>query len=291
MNIARRELKRTKIWWALHNYCSGGCSYCPTKYWGGEEPRSVEEYKKFVSYTITHFSNLGRLIDWTFDGGEPLEFHDFPEILKICKDNNGNIELITNGGKMWLDWWAIEPHVDKLHLTFHYWQNYNLIKFIIEAFQKNKKNIVVNVPIRPDYFDNDLYRLERIQNEFNIIVNKQLLYKNGEQALGWIPYTDAQIIKLLGKSVLEEKKEMSKKTFNEKIEILQIKNPSYTGQLCSAGIDTIYIQETGWASGSECGNRPLGNIWNSTFAYPVELHKCGMVYCVSDKDKNLLTVT
>ena len=46
------------------------------------------------------------------------------------------ITPITNGGTLWMDWWAIEPYVDQVVLTFHYWQNPALMKYIIDVFKE-----------------------------------------------------------------------------------------------------------------------------------------------------------
>ena len=126
---------RTKIYWSLHNHCTAQCTYCPSSLWGGVEPRHISDYLHITQKLISHYLSLGRKIDWEFTGGEPLDMFDFPMILKLCKENGGNIKLNSNGGKMWLDWWAIEPHVDELNLTYHYWQKAPLIKFILDAFQ------------------------------------------------------------------------------------------------------------------------------------------------------------
>jgi organic radical activating enzyme len=139
-------------------------------------PRGILEYMEVTKKIINHYDSLDRKIDWFFDGGEPLDMFDFPMMLKLCKERGGNIDLKTNGGKLWLDWWAIEPHIDSLHLSYHYWQNPNLIRFIIQAFQKANKPINVIVPIRPDHFNEDIQRATDVETEFNIVVSKTVLY-------------------------------------------------------------------------------------------------------------------
>ena len=145
----------TKIHWQVSDYCTAGCTYCPKTYWGGEKPRDILEYVRVTKKIIDHYTSLNRRIIWHFTGGDPLEMFDFPMVLKMCKEANGDITIDTNGGKLWMDWWAIEPHVDYLNLTYHYWQNPNLIKFILQTFIAKEKSFSITVPIRPDFFEND----------------------------------------------------------------------------------------------------------------------------------------
>lgn len=275
----------TKVNWEINNYCTGGCSYCPNKFWGGPKPRIFTEYIDAAKIIISHYTDLGRYIDWRFTGGEPLEFFDFPALLKLCKENNGNIDLTTNGGKIWLDWWAVEPHVDRLNLTYHYWQNPKLIKFIIETFLKNNKVINVTIPIRPDYFDDDIERVYLIEKEYQISVNKQTLFKEASQMIGMFPYTESQLEILYGidwvKNNIRNKPEL---TFEEKnIQLVQ-SNPVFTGQLCNIGIEVLNISSEGWISGSSCNNTPLGNIWEN-YTLPKEPSVCKMKACTNGEDQ------
>ena len=281
---------KTQINWMLHNYCTSECSYCPIKFRGGEPPRGILEYVEVTQQLIDHYKSLGRTIDWTFDGGEPLDMFDFPMILKLCKENGGTIDLTTNGGKLWLDWWAIEPHIDTLHLSYHYWQNPSLIKFIIQTFQKSNKHININVPIRPDHFEEDLQRALDIELEFNITVLKNVLYNEADHAAGMLPYTEKQLRIMRGEIIIddpvvdtvvdtvvepvvepvyvpnelvEEQQYFKKTTFQERYENKIAENPVYTGMLCNVGIERLTITHLGWVAGSACNDKPLGNIWNN----------------------------
>ena len=286
---------RTQIIWMLNNYCTAECSYCPTKLRGGEMPNGILEYIEVTQQLIDHYSSLGRKIDWIFNGGEPLDMFDFPMMLKLCKEHGGTIDLTTNGGKLWLDWWAIEPHVDSLHLSYHYWQNPKLIKFIIQAFQKAHKHIDIMVPIRPDHFEQDMQRATEIETEFNLIVSKHILYNEADPAAGMLSYTEKQLRIMRGEIIIEEpiitqpiiaekiikiepiyvpnelveeQHYFKNTTFQERYENKIAENPVYTGMLCNVGIEKLTISHLGWVSGSSCNDKPLGNIWSNN-AIPV----------------------
>jgi organic radical activating enzyme len=278
---------KTTINWMLHDYCTSECSYCPTRLRGGEQPRGILDYMKVTQKLIDHYDSLGRTIDWTFNGGEPLDMFDFPMMLKLCKERGGNIDLTTNGGKLWLDWWAIEPHIDNLHLSYHYWQNSNLIKFIIQAFQKAGKHIDISVPMRPDHFNEDLKRALDLESEFNIVVSKSILYKEADNNFGMYLYEDQQLRIMQGEELVQEHKHQHEITFAERFEEKIISNPSYTGQLCNLGIEKLNISHTGWVRGSNCNTSQFGNIWEEAFTLPTAPQRCVMVSCIDGSDQQI----
>lgn len=337
---------KTKIYWSLHDYCEAKCSYCPKTFWGGDTPKDITMYIDFVKRAVTHYGNLGRSIDWFFSGGEPLNFHDFPEMIKLCKESGGTVDLTTNGGKMWMDWWAIEPHVDKLNLTYHYWQSPNLIKFIIDTFLKKNKNIQLTVPLRPDFFKEDMVRVRDIENEYKVNVHRQVLYNNADAREGMYEYTTRQLRIINGQEIFNEEDydqkvkddeedykkfidrftkkkiktssgdaideqtslEIINNEFNEvdsnpsetitandeniiTIENKKEEGPVYTGMICNAGVDVLYINQNGWAKGSECNDRPLSNIWTPKFQFPLAGHKCGMTVCKYPNDWQIVKFT
>jgi len=278
---------KTNINWMLHDHCTSECTYCPIRFRGGELPRGILEYMEVTKKIIDHYNALGRKIDWTFGGGEPLDMFDFPMMLKLCKEQGGTIDLTTNGGRLWLDWWAIEPHIDTLHLSYHYWQNPNLIRFIIQAFQKAGKHIDIMVPMRPNYFDDDLARALAVESEFNIVVSKCVLYKEAEQAIGMYPYTEEQLRIMRGEELVQEYNHEQETTFGERHEERVNANPSYTGMLCNLGIEKLTISHTGWVRGSNCNSPLFGNIWNGTLGLPTGPERCVMMACVDGSDQQI----
>ena len=63
--------KVIRISWSLHDFCQSKCSYCPTRYWGGNIPHNIIKYLEVTEKIIDHYANLGYHIQWYFDGGEP----------------------------------------------------------------------------------------------------------------------------------------------------------------------------------------------------------------------------
>ena len=275
----------TKIFWSLHNHCKAECSYCPSTYWGGSEPRAIDDYMQVLTKIVEHFNSIDYQIQWIFDGGEPLEMHDFPQMLKYCKEHNGIVHLNSNGGRQWLDWWAIEPHVDHLNLTYHYWQNEYLVRYILDVFLKHSKSIGVIVPIRPDHFDWDIERCLKLELEYGIVVSKSQLYKDSSQVRGLYDYTDEQLRIMKGEVLVQENIKHQETTFSEKNIQLVNESPVYLGKLCNTGVERLYITHDGWVSGSSCNNTHLGNIWDNTFQLRSSPSICKMLACVNPDDQ------
>jgi len=309
---------KTKIVWSLNDFCKSECSYCPIHFRGGPIPPETSEYLRIANLLIDSYNGMGRKIDWVFNGGEPLDMDDIAILLKLCRTNGNSMELSTNGGRLWMDWWAIEPYVDRLNLTYHYWQNPKLIKYIIDTFKEKKKPINVNCPIRPDHFDEDMNRALALEDECDIVVPKHVLYVNSDPAGGMFKYSHAQLdkISLFNRpkhlripapppppviqqpprppappppptKLVAEKIYFDTTTHDQRYRAAHNSSPVFTGQLCNAGIEYLDIGAQGWVKGSDCNNTPLGNIWNDGWVPPVGPQMCTMISCVSNSDRRL----
>lgn len=278
---------RTKIIWNLHDYCTAGCTYCPGNLNGGETPQEMFRYIEVANTLVKHYSSLGRTIDWVFNGGEPLEMFDFPEFLKVCKTENSEIILSSNGGKLWLDWWAIEPYVSHLTLTYHYWQNPNLIRFIVQLFRKKEKSINLLVPIRHDNFKEDMDRARAVEEEYGFQDVRQILYRLAHIPAGLLNYSKEDLASLYGDEYVRQQEEYKTVTFRQRASEINESSPIFSGMKCMGGLESLHIGHTGWVKTSECNNTPLGNIWNGTLNLPTAPQICGMQSCVHPEDHSI----
>jgi hypothetical protein len=209
---------------------------------------------------------------------------DFPSVLKLCKEHNGTIDITTNGGKLWLDWWAIEPNVDTLHLTYHYWQNPNLARFIIQTFTSKNKPFEVTVPIRKTQFDEDMNRADELEQVTGISVKRSPLYTMFDPNMGMIDYTVPQLTRLFGEEWVKQYITKPVPTFAEAHTTLIQQSPVFTGRLCNVGIEKLNISATGWVSGSNCNTAHLGSIWGG-LELPTGPQPCKMQACTSHEDQ------
>lgn len=297
---------KTKITWNIHDFCRSECSYCPIHLRGASEIPETKEYLRVARLIIDAYAAMGRTIDWTINGGEPLDMNDIVTLLKLCKSESNSIDLTTNGGKLWMDWWAIEPYVDNLNLSYHYWQNPALIKFIVDTFKTKGKRFTVSSPIRPDFFEEDMTRVLEAEQQCGITIGKTLLYNNADKAGGMFKYSNEQLMIMSGvrprppsprppeftppiplPPLVQEKKYFETTSWDQRYKQAIISNPSYTGQKCNVGIERLVISHSGWVSGSDCNNQPLGNIWHSGWTPPSGAQVCTMQACISSSDQKI----
>jgi MoaA/NifB/PqqE/SkfB family radical SAM enzyme len=285
---------KTKINWSLNDYCKSECSYCPVSARGGLLPPETQDYIRVAKLLIDNYASMGRTIDWSFNGGEPLDMNDIVTLLKLCRESSSSMELTTNGGRLWMDWWAIEPYVDSLHLSYHYWQQPALIKYIVGIFKNKNKLFEVTASIRPNYFDDDIARVLELETAANIRVNKTILYTNADSSAGMFPYTKDQLLtisRLNGNecvdNLINEKEYFESTTWDDRYREAYRSNPIYTGNLCNAGIEYLNIGAQGWVSGSSCNNLSLGNIWQKNWQPPTSPQKCTMIACVYESDQQI----
>ena len=287
-------MEKTVISWTLNDYCRAQCEYCPTHVRGGLAPHETSEYLRVANQLISHYRDrLGRSIHWIINGGEPLDIDDIAMVLKVFKAGGESVTLHTNGGKLWIDWWAIEPYVDNLVLTFHFWQNPALIKYLIQTYTEKNKSIQITAPIRHRYVKEDLARVEALEKDTGFVIVKSLLYREGSVELGLYNY-DTEDLRLIdisngkldegGTSAVEQQEYYQETTWDDRYKDTYSSNPVYTGQMCNAGIERLYIGALGWVSGSACNNQPMGNVFNS-FNPPDSPQKCGMIACVNNDDQ------
>lgn len=315
----------TNIHWDLHDYCKSECSYCPTRLRGGEEPHETKDYVRIANLLIENYKSMGRDISWVFNGGEPIDMDDIVVLLKLCRTSGIWMTLNTNGGKLWMDWWAMEPYIDNLILSYHYWQNPQLINYIVDTFVKKQKQLTVNVPIRAEAFDEDMARAEEVEKTHKIKVSRTALYNYADKNGGFLtPYTRDQMYLMSGitppkpsppkppeppkvekpivvvkpppppppvPTLVKEEVKRQTTTWQERHLEVQNKSPSFTGQLCNIGIERLHITHQGWVTGSHCNNQPLGNIWQDGWLPPSSPQVCGMISCTDLQDQQITKFT
>lgn len=280
---------KTTISWTLNDYCKSECSYCPISLRGGDKPPETSDYLRVANLLIdSYLIKQNRQINWVFNGGEPLDMDDIAMLLKLCRTNGNSMTLHTNGGKLWMDWWAIEPYVDTLHLTFHYWQSPSLIKYIVDTFQTKGKRINVTSPIRHDNVQQDIDRVMELEETLGIIITKTILYREADSSAGMLNYNHGDLGKIdffnksksERKRILEEKArraeelERIKREMEERKKQQQIEPPPpppppiETSKLVK---EKVYYEETTW-------NERYVDIYSKGPVYTGQMCNAGVEY-------------
>lgn len=182
-------MEKTIISWTLNDYCKAQCEYCPTHSKGGGLPPEINEYLRVAQLLKDSYEGKqGRRIEWEFNGGEPFDMDYMPQLLKLCKTDTSTITLHTSGGRLWIDWWAVEPYVDNLVLTFHHWQNPGLVKYLVDTFRAKNKKFTISAPIRNTNVQEDIDRVLALEETIGMLIPKTQLYINAERSAGMLNY-------------------------------------------------------------------------------------------------------
>ena len=282
------ERPKTYVQWMLSNRCNYNCSYCHEMFRMGDRSTITTETLLEICKDITyHYDDLGRDVVFEFLGGEPTLQDRIPEIGRRLSNFPTNIVLKTNGSAS-LEWWKnARPVLGGVVISVHReFADIDHIYRVIEFLQDPEygypmDNITVLFPVthRPESFDWGYREVKRMRQKLGL-GNLQMLYSNfGRGSNMFMPYREEQWAKWneLNQYVpTQEDKDRGLKKYQ----------PSYTGQKCYAGIDTLTIDADGnvWRGWCRQGNM-LGNIHEGNIVWPKDPIICQKEFCHNGFDQ------
>lgn len=277
-------IKQSEIHWHLNDKCDIECSYCPGKYRAGTNQKSIEDYLTIVQKLQDSRYKNSESIHWKLGGGEPIQFPGLTSLLKKIKSKPSYIRLDTSGGNSWFDLIETKDYVDHYQLTHHFWQNESVLNFIIDFCQTDNKKLSVIIPLTPGRIFEDRDKIEQLKSQ-GINASEQILYNEGGSY--WDGYSKVDINRILGRpDDYVTVQQPVESTYVDLSKAPMDDSPSYTGMGCYAGVDYIYISHKGFASGSECGGRDMGNVFHTDWVAPYGPFTCPINYCRSSNDRN-----
>ena len=284
-------IEQAEVHWHLTDKCNTGCEYCPSRYRAGSNKRTTDEYLAVIKKLQETRYKHAKSIKWKIGGGEPLHFTNLNILLRQIKSKPSIVRLDTNGGDTWFDLIETKDYIDQYRITHHDWQNVSVLNFIIDFCKENNKQLQVMVPLTPGKIFEKRELIETLRAD-GISAKEQILYNDVNVKDFWIGYSRLDINRI---NNLPDDWEPIPTPYVEPVyqdpRIPPVDNaPSYTGLGCYSGIDYLYISHKGYASGSDCGGRDIGNVFDANRAVPGEMFTCNMNYCRSDKDRRLLRV-
>lgn len=282
-------IEQAEIYWHLTDQCSTNCEYCHSKYRAGTNKRTTEEYLNVIEkLQVSRYKNA-RSIKWKISGGEPLQFPSLNQLLKKIKSQPSYVRLDTSGGSTWFDLIETKQYVDQYRLTHHHWQNESVLNFIIDFCGEHQKKLDVIVPLYPGRILEDREKIKKLEAAGVIVYESILRNEHGGDYSG---YSKVDINRIHGRpddwvQPIEEPKEP---VYVDMAKAPEDDTPSYTGLGCYAGVDYIYISHKGYAAGSDCGGRDMGNVFLGDWTAPDAAFSCCVNYCRSDNDRKKLRV-
>jgi len=281
-------MKSLEIDWKLNSYCEHDCEYCPSKWSGGELNKTLDQYLDVVDKLQHTRYQHGDRIRWVIGGGEPLHFPNLNLLLKKIKEKNSYIRLETSGGDSWFGIMEVINYIDYLKVTHHHWQNTSVLDYIIDLCKENNKKIRILVPLAPGKIKECRAKVQELI-ELGIGAKEQVLIN--EDGSNWSGYSrkDINLIQHLPEDYIENAVKFDP-VYIPLNEPPKDNSPSYTGKQCYAGVDYLFITNKGYAIGSECGARDIGNVFDPNWQAPNSSFACPMLWCRSPGDKARLRI-
>lgn len=129
-------MKFKKVYVEVTNICNKNCSFCPTSSRNKREMK-IEEFKNVINKIkpITNYIYM-------HIKGEPLLHSSFPTLIKICKENNINVNITTNGTliKKQIETLKTNEIIRQINISFHSYNDLDEIKIILNSCDEILKN-------------------------------------------------------------------------------------------------------------------------------------------------------
>lgn len=289
-------IKEAEVNWKLNNHCEFDCVYCPSQWRSGELNKTLDQYLYIIeSLQNTRYKEAEK-IKWTIGGGEPLHFPNLSAILQKIKSKNSYVRLETSGGDSWFSLMEISDYIDDLVLTHHYWQNESVLNFIIDLCKEKNIKLKIIVPLMTGKILETKKLIADLRSQGFDVEEKQIINITTDYSL-WHGYTREDINLMAGRRADEDAPPPpahiappSGPVYQDLTKPPVDNTPSYTGKMCYAGVDVLYIDHKGWAKGSDCNSRNIGNVFEMDWTAPDGPHPCSITYCRSSNDRRTIRI-
>lgn len=287
------NLEYAEVTWALNSQCSLQCSYCRPEWKAGSNDRTIDQYLSIVNKLQTTRYQHHSKIHWTITGGEPLDFPELGTLLKKIKEQPSIVCLETSGDITWFSYHRVATLVDKVHLTYHEWQNDDVFEFILEQCKENGTGVHINVPLAPGLIYESKAKVEHFR-QLGYSCNEQVLHEpDGKLYRG---YTQIDENRIHG---LEDDFVPTPVVYNPNLPdpnyidltVVNKQDPVYTGSPCYAGVDWLYINHKGFVSYSQCGGRNEHfNAFDPEWSPPSSSFSCNVNQCRHEADRSKIRI-
>jgi len=285
----------SQVFWHLTDYCDQECTYCPARYRGGSSIKELASYLSVVKKIQDSRYKHAEKIVWQLSGGELITLPNITSILKQIKTRPSFVKIETSGGTSWFDYMSIQDYIDQITLTYHHWQNPSIAEYIIDFCQTNNKIIRVKVPYFPGKVKEQMALIADL-NSRKIPTRGMPLYVDARSSNPYIDGYSANEINLMNgreenwvppppAPVPPRDPSLPDPNWIDPTKPSEEGQKQSVGTGCYAGVDYIYISHKGFATGSDCGGRTLGNVFESDWLPPRESFNCPMFLCHSHSDK------
>jgi len=273
--------------WLIGTICNYNCSYCaPYLHDGKYKFIDIEVAKKFLLQLKKEKQD--KKLVFIISGGEPTIWNGLPEFISLAKENNIEIQLITNGSKP-IEWWETNGgNIDLLVVSFH-WEfgdPKHLEQVCLTLREKFKTHIKVNILLKKEKFEESYKLASKLEKNIpGIIIELRPLRQHHGMYL--IDYSKEQLDRLKNKNrfgrFLEKHKYQivytnNNEVFKPDLSIIKKEN-CWKDWECYIGLENLKILFDGTVMRGNCDlGEPLGNIYTGV-TLPTKPIICNRDFC------------
>lgn len=280
------ELEHAEVSWFINAHCKMQCSYCQPEFKSGSLDKTLDQYLAVIEkLQQTRYKHHSKIF-WKIGGGEPLHFPHLSSILKKMRERPCIIRLDTSGDNSYFSAYGILNLIDRLKLTYHSWQNNDIVEFILEHCQEKNVEVSIVVPLTPGQIYESRAKVEHFKQQ-GYVCNEQVLYEpNGQLYRG---YSNIDLNRIHRRPDNETIKPVAPIYID--LSVINDIDPVYIGKPCYAGVDWLHINPKGFASYSQCGGRSEHyNVFNPDWQPPDNHFPCNVIQCKNEKDRRKIRI-
>jgi organic radical activating enzyme len=286
--------------WILGRFCNYKCSYCwPYARSDQLDYQSLETYKN----TVDEIKRQARLngfteFHWSFSGGEPTAYKQFPELIKHLDETESpyqSIHMTTNlspGSKWWNTWCANTALLQRRSITASFHDEFakeqefgdKCLQLMYELV-----HVTVNQVMVPEKFFETLERCERLRKRG---INVTLKPQSNDTATAIVEGYAPEMIKIMQDDFEQQEQFQIRLTDGEKdyyIDQAERFNSlgfnKFANWTCNSGYQSVIIRGTEVKRAYSCHEDPLGSI--DSFELFKEPKRCITPSCVSSADSKI----
>jgi len=286
--------------WILGRFCNYKCSYCwPYARSDTMDYQTLEIYKSTIDEIKRQARQNGFTeFHWSFSGGEPTAYKQFPELIKHLDETESpyqSIHMTTNlspGSKWWNTWCANTALLQRRSITASFHAEFakeqefgdKCLQLIYERVL-----VTVNQVMVPDKFFETLERCERLRKRG---INVTLKPQSNDTATAIVDGYTPEMLSIMQDDFEQQEGHQIRLTDgNQNYFIDQAERfnalgfNSFTNWTCNSGYQSVIIRGNEVKRAYSCFDQPLGTIEN--FELFKEPQLCTTPRCVSSADSKI----
>jgi len=286
--------------WILGRFCNYKCSYCwPYARSDKMDYQTLDVYKSTIDEIKRQARQNGfSQFHWSFSGGEPTAYKQFPQLIKHLDETQSSyqsIHMTTNlspGLAWWRNWHNITCLLQRRSITASYHAEFAKEQEFGDKCLQLKEDLVhvtINQVMVPGQFYETLERCERFRK---LGINVTLKPQSNDSATAVVEGYTPEMIKIMQDDF--EQQEGFQIRLNDGSQDYYIDQAerfnalgfnSFTNWTCNSGYQSVIIRGNEVKRAYSCKDEPLGTIENfSLFSAP---KRCTTERCVSSADSKI----